>query len=100
MAASHISSGATVGNTVSTITFPLWYRSIQVINRSSNDMWARFDGVDPTIAGDDCSFVPANSFISVSNPVKPPEIALGLTASTTVKLITATASNYTVEAGV
>lgn len=63
-------------------------------------MWVRFDGVDPTIAGDECFFVPANSYISVNNPVKPPEIALGLTASTTVKIITATASNYTVEGGV
>lgn len=96
----HITSGALTANTVSTVTFALWYRGIQVINRSANDIWARFDGVDPTVAGDECFFVPANSYISVNNPVKPPEPALGLTAVTTVKLISASASNFTIEAGV
>jgi hypothetical protein len=96
----HITSGVTVGNTVSTITFANWYHNIEIVNRSSTDMWVRVDGVDPTVGGDECFFVPAQSFIDVVNGKLPPEPALGLTSNTIVKLITATAANFTLQAGV
>ena len=96
----HITSGTTVGNVVTTVTFAAWYRSIEVVNRGSADMWARFDGVDPTIGGDECFFVPAQSFIDVTNSKRPPEIALGLTSNTEARILTATACTYTIQAGV
>lgn len=96
----HITSGTTVGNAVTTVTFASWYHNIEVINRSSGDMWVRFDGVDPTIAGDECFFVAAQTFLDAVNPKLPPEPAIGQTSNTVVKIITATAANYTVQAGV
>jgi hypothetical protein len=98
--AQHITSGTTTGGTVSTITFTTWYKSIEIINRSTNDMWARVDSVDPTIAGDECFFVPGMSFIDVANPQRAPEPALATTPNTVVKILTATASNYTIQVGV
>jgi len=98
--ATHITSGTTTASTVSTITFANWYGSIEVANRSSNDIWARFDGVDPTIAGDECFYSAPQSFIQVRNPTLPPEPAIGRTGSTTVKIISAGASAYTISAGV
>lgn len=100
MTATHITSGTTTGGVASTITFATWYRSITIMNRSTNDMWARVDGVAPTIAGDDCFFVPGNSFLSVDNPQRAPEPAIGATTNTVVEIITATASNYTIQVGV
>lgn len=97
--ANHILSGSTVGGTVSTITLP-WYTSIEIVNRSSGDMWARVDNVDPTIAGDDCHFVAPQGFIQVRNPLVPPNPAEGVTSSSIIKLITAATANYTVSAGV
>lgn len=99
MAGTHITSGTTVANTVTRLTFG-YFRGIEVVNRSSGDMWARFDGVDPTIAGDDCFFVPAQSFIEVNNPKLIPEPAIGQTSSSDVRLISAVAANFTVSAGV
>lgn len=96
----HITSGTTVGAAVTTVTFANWYHNIEVVNRSSVDMWVRVDGVDPTVAGDECFFVAAQSFIDVVNPKNPPEPAIGATSNTVVKIITATAANYTVQAGV
>jgi hypothetical protein len=96
----HITSGTTTANTVTTVTFSTWFRGIEVINRSSSDMWARFDTVDPTIAGDECFFIPAQSYIDVSNPLLPPEVAIGTTSNTVIKLITATNADYTVQVGV
>jgi len=96
----HITSGTTVSNVVTTVTFTSWYRPIEVVNRGSADMWARFDGVDPTIGGDECFFVPAQSFIAVNNPKLPPEIATGITSNTEVRLLTATACTFTIQAGV
>lgn len=96
----HITSGTTVGTVVTTVTFANWYRNIEIINRSAADMWARVDGVDPTVAGDECFFVPAQSFIDVTNGKTPPEPASGITSNTVVKIITATAAPYTIQAGV
>lgn len=98
--ATHISSGTTVATVVSTITFTNWYHNIEVVNRSTGDMWFRADGVDPTIAGDDCFFVAAQSSLDVLNPKLPPEPAIAQTSNTQVRIITAANANYTVSAGV
>lgn len=99
MTATHITSGTTVGNAVTHVTFTTWYRGIEIANRSSGDMWARVDGVDPTIAGDDCLFVPAQGFLSVDNPQRAPEPALGTAPTCDVRLITAANANYTITVG-
>lgn len=96
----HITSGTTVGGAVTTVTFTNWYHNIEVLNRSTGDMWVRFDGIDPTIAGDECFFVAASGYIQAVNPNTPPEPALGTTSNTVVKIITAANANYTVQAGV
>lgn len=98
MAAVQISSGTTTANTVKTVTFPLRYDGIEVINRSTGDMWARFDGVDPTIAGDDCFYVAPQSYLVVANP-KPPQNSAG-TITTEIRMISAATAAYTVSAGV
>lgn len=96
----HITSGTTTATVVTTVTFANWYHNIEIINRSSGDMWARVDGVDPTVAGDECFFVAPLGFIDVSNPKSPPEPALGTTSNTVIKMISAANANFTVQAGV
>jgi len=98
--ATHITSGTTVAATVTTVTFASWYHNVEVINRSSGDMWARIDGIDPTIGGDECFFVAPLGFIDVINPKLPPEPALGTTSNTVVKIISAANATYTIQAGV
>lgn len=98
--AQNITSGTTVGGVVSTVTFNTWYAEIGIINRSNGDMWATVNGVNPTIAGDDCLFVPALGFINVINHNIPPEPALGTTSNCVIKMITAASANYTVEVGI
>lgn len=98
MPATHISSGTTTGNAVTTVTFPLRYDGIEVVNRSTADMWARFDGVNPTIAGDDCFYIPPQSYLDVNNP-KPYQGMTG-TVNTEIRIISATAAAYTISAGV
>lgn len=96
----HITSGTTVGGAVTTVTFTNWYRNITVINRGSEEMWARFDSVNPTLAGDECFLIPAMSSLGAVNPQVPPQPASGTTSNTVIKLITNGAVNYSVQAGV
>lgn len=98
--ATHITSGTTTANTVTTVTFSNWYRSIEVDNRGSVDMWVRYDGIAPTIAGDDCVFVPANGFVQDDNPLLPPEPSINRTSNTQIQIITASACPYTIQVGV
>lgn len=94
--ASRIQSGTVVANTVTTVT--LAYRSsIEIVNRGTVDMWARVDGVDPTIAGDECIFVAPQGFVDVANP-KPVPTA-GVTSNSEIRMIAGTNCNYTVSAG-
>ena len=62
--ATHITSGTTTAAAVTTVTFSNWYRGIEIVNRSSGDMWARVDNVDPTVGGDDCIFYLRDSTIT------------------------------------
>lgn len=96
--ASRIQSGTVVANIVTTVT--LAYRSsIEIVNRGTVDMWARVDGVDPTIAGDECIFVAPQGFVSVPNPKLPPDPVLGVTSNSEIRMIAASNCNYTVGAG-
>lgn len=96
----HITSGTTVANVVSTVTFANWYGGIEIDNRSTFDIWATVDGTTPTIAGDECLYIGPNSFITVHNGELVPEPASGVTSNTTVKLISSGAAAYTVNGGV
>lgn len=98
--ATHITSGTTTAAAVTTVTFSNWYRGIEIVNRSSGDMWARVDNVDPTVGGDDCIFIAAMSAVTVDNQLLPPEIAISRTGNTVVKIITAANATYSVQAGV
>lgn len=98
--AQRIQSGTVVANTVTTVTFTTWHQTIEIINRGTVDMWARVDGVDPTIAGDECIFVAPQGFVDVSNPNLPPSPASGTTSSAVIKMIAGSNCNYTVGVGV
>jgi hypothetical protein len=98
--AQRIQSGTVVANIVTTVTFATWYQSIEIVNRGTVDMWARVDGVDPTIAGDDCIFVAPQGFVGVLNPKHIPEPPTGTTTNTEIRMIAASNCNYTVSAGI
>lgn len=98
--AQKIQSGTVVANTVTTVTFATWHQGIEIVNRGSVDMWARVDGVDPTIAGDDCIFVAPQGFVEVSNPNVAPNTATGTTSNVVIKMIAGSNCNYTVSAGI
>lgn len=97
MTATYIHSGSTTANTVSDITFVQWHSTIEIVNSGNVDMWARVDGTNPTIAGDDCIYIPAFSYVTIYN--------LEPTSSSTVnftdvRVISSGVTNFTVSAGV
>jgi hypothetical protein len=96
--AQQIQSGTVVANTVTTVTFATWYNGIEIVNRGTVDMWARVDGVDPTIAGDDCLFVAPQGFLDVSNKKAPPRP--GVSSNTEIRMLAASNCNYTVSGGI
>lgn len=97
--AQKIQSGTTTGGAVTTVTL-LYRSSIEIINRGAVDMWVRADGVDPTIAGDECFYVAPQSFISVTNPNSPPSPPTGITSNSEIRMLTASNCAYTVSVGV
>lgn len=42
--------------------------SVEVVNRSSGNLWFRTDDVDPVVNGDDCQIVPPNAALTVPAP--------------------------------
>jgi hypothetical protein len=89
--AQRIKSGVTVASTVTTVTFSTWYNAIEVLNSGGFDIWMRTDGIDPTISGDDCILIPSQTWKdTIPNDQIP-------ASNTIVKMISATATNYTVE---
>lgn len=96
--ARQIQSGTVVANTVTTVTFATWFSGIEIINRGTVDMWARVDGVDPTIAGDDCIFVAPQGFVQVANHKVPPSSTVS--SNTEIRMIAGTNCNYTVSGGI
>lgn len=84
-------------NTVDTVTLTAWSRYVLVINRSSDVIYATTDGTAPTVGGDDTYCVPANSSKMLFNEGVQPEPALGVAASSVVKLISTGTPAYSVE---
>jgi len=93
-----IQSGTVVANTVTTVTLS-YKSSIEIVNRGTVDMWTRVDGVNPTIAGDECLFVAPQGFITVANPKTPPDVVAGTTSNSEIRMIAGTNCNYTVSVG-
>lgn len=89
-------SGTTTANAVSKVTFAGWYSVIRVTNRGATEMFVRVDGVDPTVAGDECDVVLPNSSIVVSNKKAEPDQGAGSTSSTDVRIISTAAVTFTV----
>jgi hypothetical protein len=60
----------TSASTVDTITFSSSGTGLRVRNRDSTDvLYFRFDGNDPTVAGDDSYFVGTGESLSIDNRV-------------------------------
>ena len=97
--AERITSGALVANTVTQVVFATWRSSIEIVNRSDVDMWTRVDKTNPTVSGNECIFVPAQSYVQVTNPQIPPGAVAGNSSNCDIRMIAASACDYTVSAG-
>lgn len=96
MAGTFRTTVTTSANTVSTITFPTYFDTIQVDNDDkTSDLWVRCDGVAPTVAGDDCIYVRAAETVMIGNPLPHYEPALGVAGSTVIKAISTAAIQFT-----
>ena len=95
----HIHSGALSASTVTTVTLDQPYESITVINRSAttDEIWFRLDGTNPTAAGDDCYLVGPGKSVTVAGDTAIAESVTGANAGSVIKLISSTTPNYTVE---
>jgi len=94
----HTQSGSTVANTVLPVIFNSWNSTVEIINRGTTDIWFRTDKIDPTIAGDDCHFVAANSWVdAIRNGQVPSEPATGIVSTTEVRLISSAIVPFTIE---
>lgn len=98
--AERITSGSLVANTVTQVVFNTWRSSLEIVNRSDVDMWARVDGTNPAVAANECIFVPAESYVVVSNPKIPPSAVGGNSTNCDIRMISASACDYTVSAGI
>lgn len=83
-------SGTLTSNVVTSVEITdAWPAGIEVINRSgTGEIWVRLDGVNPTVAGDDCYVVLG------ARRFEPQTVGR---ESVTVKLISSGALKYTVE---
>ncbi|APC46414.1 hypothetical protein HWB05_gp152 [Streptomyces phage BRock] len=99
MAASRAKSGTTTANTAVTIKFPQYFANITVVNRSTGEvLWARTDGYDPAVAGDDAFPVLSQQSLTFGNGVLSQEPVVRVTSGTLVTLISAGVCEYTVYA--
>jgi hypothetical protein len=73
-------------NTVDTVTFASDVDGIEIKNRGTDAIYATYNGVDPTVAGDDTLYIGAGESLII------PASTLG----DTVKLISASATAYSV----
>lgn len=84
-------SGTLTGGAVTTVLISNHNNAVEVVNRAQTGaIWVRVDGVDPTVAGDDCYVVLGARRIPVSGP----DIT-----DAEVRLISDANLAYTVEAG-
>lgn len=88
--ANHTISGTTVSNVVSTITFSTWYPYVEITNSGAVDLWVRTDGTAPTVSGDDCTYVPFQTW-------KSDILNRGTGSNTVVKIISSGVTTFTVE---
>lgn len=97
--AQKVTSGLTTANVVKQVTFATWYNSIEIINRGSTTLWVRADGVDPTVAGDECHFLPSQGIIYLPNGTPRPDVIAGVTSNCDIRMISTAACEYTVSVG-
>lgn len=83
-------------STVDTVTLDRNYRTVTVFNRGTGDIFLRTDGVAPTVDGNDCLVVPSNTSLIVPNRGLSNEAALGVSANTSVQLISSGTPAYSV----
>ena len=86
----HSKSATLVANTADTVTFRSVWSQIEIINRGTDYLYARFDGTAATVAGDDCDVVMPGT-AAVFTP--PPN------AVTVASLISASATAYSATVG-
>lgn len=99
MAASRAQSGTTTANTAVTVKFPQYFANLTVVNRSTGEvLWARTDGVNPVVAGDDCFPVLSQQSLTFANGVLTQEPVVRVTSGTLITLISTGACEYTVYA--
>lgn len=97
MAAKRAQSGTLTANTVTTIKFPQYFAVVHVVNRSTDQtIWTRSDGIDPTVAGDDCYPVLAQQDISFTNGLLSQEPAVRIQSGTQINLVCSDACDFTV----
>ena len=81
--AKHATTGINVSDTITLIQDAM---SVEVVNRSTNELYVRTDGAIPTVAGDDCEVLPSGASLLLPTPQ----------STTVVSVISAAASNYSV----
>lgn len=97
MAAKRAQSGTLVANEVTTVKFPQYFATVHVVNRSADKtIWTRSDGIDPTIAGDDCYPVLAQQDISYTNGLLSQEPVVRIQSGTQINLLCSDACDFTV----
>jgi len=76
-------------NTVDVVNLAADYNQVEVLNAATTnvDLFARADGVAPTVRGDDCVRIPAGSVATLGAPDS---------NATQVQLISASAVDYSV----
>lgn len=79
----------TVANTLDIVNLAADYNQVEVLNAATTniDLWARTDGVAPTVRGDDCVRIPAGSVATLGAPDA---------NATQVQLISSAAVDYSV----
>ncbi len=95
----HVHSGTLTASTVTTVSLDEPYENIVVYNRSAStdEIWIRNDGTNPTVAGDDCYLVPAGKSVSIPAITSIAQKADGSIPGSTVKLISSGTPSFTVE---
>ena len=94
-------SASTAATTVLDVSNTSWYSQVTVINRSTVaaavELWVRFDGTAPTVAGDGCYLVPAATIRTFPNIEQPTEPAAGFTGISPMQLISSSICPFSVE---
>lgn len=97
--ANRVKSGTLTANVVTQVTFATWYNSIEIINRGAVPMWVRLDGTNPTIAGDEASFVPVQGILTLNNPQGAPNPVTEYVPNCDIRMIASETCDFTVSAG-